>query len=158
MPSHGLALFKERQRDERQKLRAAAWGMRLAGSTYEQIGEALGTSKQTAHKLVKESFLDRDSEMANLVVAQMIDQLQAAMRIVCSVLVEAASAQDWDTQLKCVDRIIKISESRRALEGLNADRRERAPEEDQAEEDLSLLIKDAMRAARAEDLKAERDM
>lgn len=101
--------------------RVMAWGLRLSGMTYAQIGDALGCSTPWAFKLVQEAFKDREDEPAELARGYEMERLDAALRTVVSILDRSTRDDSWDPEmaLKAVDRLVKVSESRRKLLGLD---------------------------------------
>lgn len=110
---------KERMADRRSK----ALELRMTGMRYEAIGQELGVSMQTAHKDVKTAM----DELAEYQQTQSIQlrnmeliRLDSALAKVHEVLGETG---DPETKLKAVDRLIRISESRRKLLGLDQPQR-----------------------------------
>jgi hypothetical protein len=92
-----------------------ALDLRLVGKTYDQIGEALGVSKQQAHRLVKAEL----DELAALTRGAAEELRQRELETLDRLLATAMPcAEQGDMQ--AADRVIKISARRSALLGLDA--------------------------------------
>ncbi|MGB0969823.1 MAG: hypothetical protein ACPGVG_02515 [Mycobacterium sp.] len=98
--------------------------LRKRGMTYAKIGEELGVSMQTAHKDVKTSLSDLAALGLTLSVElrQMeLERLDAALLEVNRVLAKYRNKPEM--VLKAVDRLQRLSESRRKLLGIDQPQR-----------------------------------
>jgi len=102
--------------------RAEAVELRAAGLSYRQIANRLGVDVAVAHRDVRKAlkvYAERESvavESARELEARRLDH---ALQQVARVL--ADDAIDHDVRLRAVDRLVRISESRRRLLGLDVD-------------------------------------
>lgn len=112
--------------------RIEAVSLRLAGMTYEQIGERLGVSTSQASRLVKQSL-----ESAENSVAQ-------DMRDIENARLDRAQSAIWSNvlrgDLKSIDVFLRISTARRKLNGLDAP----------AKLDVNMTIREEMNQALAD--------
>lgn len=112
--------------------RIEAVSLRLAGMTYEQIGERLGVSTAQASRLVKQSL-----ESAENSVAQ-------DMRDIENARLDRAQSAIWSNvlrgDLKSIDVFLRISTARRKLNGLDAP----------AKLDVNMTIREEMNQALAD--------
>lgn len=94
---------------------ARALALRAAGATFQQIGDQLGITRQSAHEHVTRGIArhvaDADTAASELVVLETLrlDTLQSAVW-------RAAVSGD----LRAVDRVLRIMERRARLLGLDA--------------------------------------
>lgn len=89
--------------------------LRICGRTYDQIGDALGISKQQAHRIVKAEL----EELALLTRGAAEELRQRELETLDRLLATAmASAEEGDMQ--AAGCVIKISARRAALLGLDA--------------------------------------
>lgn len=101
------------KRNERQRARRIeALSLRLAGLTFEQIGERLGISKEAAHDLVSRTLERAENESAQKMRALEAARLDRAQAAIWSRVLEG------DT--KAVDTFLRISQRRARLFGLEA--------------------------------------
>ncbi len=119
-----------------------AWGLKLAGHTNAQIGEALGCTPQHAWVLIKEAWRSLERDQAEMVVDLEMGRLDAALRVAVDIMVQSHQAGEYELALKAADRLVRIGESRRALVGADLKRTEGAGDVDQAEQDLLAVIKE----------------
>lgn len=95
--------------------RRRAVALRIAGASFEQIGEQLGITRQSAHALVVNALDEiakqtaESAEQLRQMELQRLDALQAALW---------ADAMRGDEQK--IDRVLKIMAQRAKLLGLNA--------------------------------------
>lgn len=90
--------------------------LRKAGATYEQIGQQLGMTRQSAHKAVKtalESIAKESSEEAAEVLVLELERLD---QMLTGLWVSARQGN-----VASVDRVLRIMERRSRLLGLDAD-------------------------------------
>lgn len=115
---------------------AEAARMRSRSMTYQQIGDALGVSRQAAHQMVQRAMAETLAEPAAAVRQFELDKLDAAERLVLAALdrkhyvvshgkvirfgEDADALEDDGFVLSAVAHLIRISESRRKLLGLDA--------------------------------------
>lgn len=95
--------------------RSIALALRLAGATFEQIGQKLGITDSAAHKLVKKALADNattTNDQTDTLRQIEIERLDMALL--------AIAQQVKAGNLGAIDRWVKISESRRRLMGLDA--------------------------------------
>lgn len=99
--------------------RAKALALRVAGVTWAQIADQLGHASPGAACLdVSRALEARRREMngpPDDFTALELERLEAAERRVHTVLATAAQARAHTTVLDAVDRLVRISESRRRL-------------------------------------------
>ena len=101
---------------------AKAWELRTKAYTYEKIGEALGCSTPTAFQMVKkyrEVVLAHAKETAEQLRDLEISKLDAAENRLWEALDQRPNLT-VDQISKAAEKIVKISESRRRLTGLDA--------------------------------------
>lgn len=94
---------------------ARAVAMRRRGSTYEAIGRALDITRQSAHELVKRAMQRAAGELreeASEALALELARLDAMQRVAWRI------ARTGD--LQAIDRVLRISERRAKLLGLDA--------------------------------------
>ena len=107
------------RRTETAERKRQAVALRIAGATFEQIGERLGISKQAAHGLVVKALeatnkqTAETAEQLRAIELQRLDALQAALW---------ADAMRGDEQK--VDRVLRVMQRRAALLGLDAPARQ----------------------------------
>ena len=111
--------------------RAEIWRMRMTGVTYEQIGKALGITRQAVHAHIQatleqlnEERLDNAQQYRDAELARLDDQV----RMVYSSLPSSKEGRWIENEhlLKAVDRLLKISERRARLLGLDLQKTELA--------------------------------
>jgi hypothetical protein len=95
-----------------------AWAARLAGATYVDIGRALGVSRQRAQQLCTAAMKERmpsteDVEAYRQQEAERIDRLHRAVW-----------KQAIDGNHGAIDRVLRLSERRARLLGLDAPQRQ----------------------------------
>lgn len=99
--------------------RARALALRVAGVTWQQIADQLGhKTAGAAHQDVSRALEARTREMngpPDEFTALELERLEAAERRVHTVLATAAQARSHVTVLEAIDRLVRISESRRRL-------------------------------------------
>jgi hypothetical protein len=115
---------------------AEALSMRARSMTYQQIGSALGVSRQSAWELVNRAMAETITEPAEIARRIELDKLDALERRVHESLerrhfvISSGKIVSHDGEpltddrflLTAVDRLLRISESRRELLGLDAPR------------------------------------
>jgi hypothetical protein len=100
--------------------------LRKSGLPYAKIAEKLGVSLSVAHKDVASKLGELREYGLRLAVEmrQMeLERMDESLLEVKQAMIAARKKQDHDLILKCVDRQIKISESRRKLMGLDMPQR-----------------------------------
>lgn len=103
-----------------------AWEMRVQAYTYEKIGKELGCTGAHAHNLVKEysaALKEASKETAEQLRDMEISKLDAAENRLWEALDKQRSNLTVDQIGKASEKIVKISESRRKLTGLDAPQR-----------------------------------
>ncbi|MEM6259692.1 MAG: hypothetical protein AAGI37_15540 [Planctomycetota bacterium] len=113
---------KERIAERRNK----AVELRKSGLPYTKIAEQLGVSLSTSYKDVAAVMAELKSHGLHLVMEmrQMeLERLDAALLKVNQAMAAARQNKDHELVLKCVDRLVKIGESRRKLLGLDTPQR-----------------------------------
>jgi hypothetical protein len=93
----------------------AAVKMRMRGATFEEIGTKLGCTRQAAHTMVKRVLAREHAELkenAEMLIANEYRILNEMQRVIYKGALEGSLFE--------IDRIIRISESRRRLLGLDA--------------------------------------
>lgn len=96
---------------------AQATRLRAQGHTYETIAEQLSyTDRSHARKAVQRALKAAVAEPAEELRTLELERLDDALRVVFPLL----ASDDEDTQLKAVDRWLKVSKARCDLLGLNA--------------------------------------
>lgn len=101
--------------------RADAIRLRIGGMSYDEIARRLGYSDRTgAFKAVEAGRKAIISEPAEELVTMEAERLDAMLTESFDVLAEAKTAGEGELILKAVDRVVRISESRRRLLGLDA--------------------------------------
>jgi hypothetical protein len=115
--------------------RAKAVGMRRDGHTYNEIGTAMGVSRQAAAELVHKALLETMTEPAQEVRQLEVERYDEMFRIAWRemhtdhvVLYQGQVVKDDEgnklvdsaPKLAAMDRLIKIAEQRAKLLGLNA--------------------------------------
>ncbi len=95
--------------------RQRAFALRLAGLTFEQIGVELGVSRQACHGLIARELARLNTQTEN--DAGVLRQMEIS-RLDFLVRVTWVKAESGD--LAAVDRLLKISERRSRLQGLDA--------------------------------------
>lgn len=153
LPSRTLTPEEEAQRHQN-KLKA--YGLRLAGHSHTQIAEVLGCSIKTVGNYIREAYRELEHEEGELVARQELDRLDVALRSTVEVLRVSTAAGDADGVLKAVDRLVKVSESRRKLLGLDKERPDQ--EIPQEEVELRRIIREYRIDEADIDLKAEKDL
>ena len=95
--------------------RAMAMKLRESGLTFDRIGEAIGCSTSRAHQYVAEQLekLAKQSDEATESLRQMELERLDRMLTACWWMAEAGD-------LKAIDRVLKLSERRAKLMGLDA--------------------------------------
>lgn len=100
---------------------AEAVRLRIAGSSYEQIAHQLGYANRAgAFKAVDAARRDLVREPAEELVALEAERLDALQRMASDVLAEARAGGNDLLVLRCLDALLRVSESRRRLFGLDA--------------------------------------
>jgi hypothetical protein len=108
--------------------------LRSTGMTYQQIADKLEVSKPAAYKMVMRAIADVDKEPAEAAIAFELENLDRAERLVLALLERKhfvvstgkliymgdKPMEDDGYVLPAVDRLVKISESRRKLLGLDS--------------------------------------
>lgn len=105
---------------------AKAWKMRVQAYTYAQIAEELKCSAGHAHELVskyRELVMAEAKETAEQLRDMEISKLDAAENRLWEALDKQRSNLTVDQIGKASEKIVKISESRRKLTGLDAPQR-----------------------------------
>lgn len=110
---------EERMADRRVK----ALELRKTGMTYAKIGEALEVSTQTANKDVKTALKDLADLGLNLSVELRHMELMRLDDALAKVYEVYSATNCNDTKLKAIDRLVRLSESRRKLLGLDEPQR-----------------------------------
>jgi hypothetical protein len=143
MPRDLTAAAQMHQHDNRM----TAWQMRAAGHTYSQIAAKLGVSVSWAYKLVTNALKDREDEPAALVLAQQVEVLDLAVRSVVAIL--AGAANDPKLRLDAIDRLLRLSERRCKMLGIDIPARQQDPADpyERAEQELQDFIRDGKRPA-----------
>lgn len=122
--------------------RRKAFDLRLAGCTYEQIGEALGISKQAAYKLVDTTLVASREETAE--TAEKVREMEIQR---CDALLVALWPNRRDPGT--TGSILKVMERRSKLLGLDALQRSEVKVEGMTEAQLDSAILAIVEAARA---------
>lgn len=108
--------------------------LRSTNMTYQQIADTLNVSKPAAYKMVQRAINDVDKEPAEAAIAFELENLDRAERLVLALLerqhfvvsagkliyLGTTPMVDDGYVLPAVDRLVKISESRRKLLGLDS--------------------------------------
>ncbi|WP_377271914.1 helix-turn-helix domain-containing protein [Peterkaempfera sp. SMS 1(5)a] len=137
--------------------RANALELRSHGLTYDQIAEHLGISKSAAFETVQQGLADTVAEPAAAARKLELDRLdvlyQAAMRVLEAqhltvshgkvVQHDGAPLEDDGPVLNAIDRLVRISERRARLLGLDAPNRVSVDAEKLGAEILTLLTNNA---------------
>lgn len=127
---------KTSQRRTQSHVRAReALDLRIQGHTYDQIGDALGVSKQQAHRLVKAEL----DELAVLTHGAAEELRQRELETLDRLLSKAMPLADQG-DMHAVDRVIRISARRASLLGLDA------PERHEHEVNVTSLAEDVLAA------------
>lgn len=92
--------------------RDRALSLRLTGATYQAIADAMGVNKSTVKRWIDAAIDGVDKENAKQLVALENERLNRAMRAIWPKVI--------DGQLGAVDRLVKLSERRARLNGLDA--------------------------------------
>ncbi len=103
--------------------RAEVMRLRMAGLTYEEIGQRLGISNVAAYQHVKrglEVARTKLVEAADSVREQELRRLDRALVIVMAAMTPKQGASAGPDQLAAIDRLIKIMERRAKYLGLDA--------------------------------------
>lgn len=156
---------------QREALRARAYDLRIRGLTLRQIGEQLNVHHSTVHTLLREEISNRVDPLKDQYLQYELDRLdhmqQATLVVldnpgrIVSALNEAGDLVnvvivDDKKILGAIDRLVRISESRRKLIGLDAPVKVQADvnvtETTEADRELAELVNEAKaRAAAAAD-------
>ena len=88
--------------------------LRLAGATFEKIGDALGVSRQAAHKMVGRAVSQMAEDNADAIERVRAIEVARLDRLLLGVWQPARSGD-----LRAVDRALKIMERRARLLGLD---------------------------------------
>lgn len=110
---------EERMADRRVK----ALELRKTGMTYAKIGEELGVSMQTANKDVKTALKDLADLGLHLSVELRHMELMRLDDALAKVYEVYEAVVDHEVKLKAIDRLVRLSESRRKLLGLDEPQR-----------------------------------
>ena len=92
--------------------RDRALSLRLTGATYQAIADAMGVNKSTVKRWIDTAIDGVDKENAKQLIALENERLNRAMRAIWPKVI--------DGQLGAVDRVVKLSERRARLNGLDA--------------------------------------
>lgn len=92
--------------------RDRALSLRLTGATYQAIADAMGVNKSTVKRWIDTAIDGVDKENAKQLIALENERLNRAMRAIWPKVI--------DGQLGAVDRLVKLSERRARLNGLDA--------------------------------------
>lgn len=128
-PRYTNAHFADEQR--------ACWNLRLRGLSIRQIAAQLGMSKSTVELRLRAEFEEYRQDSATMReqwIQLELERLDAAMAAVIAVLeanhltiseghvvrIDGQPIQDYGPVLAATDRLVRISESRRKLLGLDA--------------------------------------
>lgn len=95
--------------------RKKAVALRIAGATFEQIGDQLGVSTQAAHKLVTTAL-----EETRRITGEAAEQLRQTELTRLDALQTALWSDAVKGDVQAVDRILKIMQRRAMLLGLDA--------------------------------------
>lgn len=153
--------------------REQAYELRLRGRTLRQIADDMGCSNAKVHQLLREEITERLDPLKDQYLQYELDRLDAMQQAVIAVLeqpwtvvsaigpdgtMRAYAIPDDRKILGAVDRLVRISESRRKLCGLDAPVKVQADVQvtETTQEDLELqeLIREAK--AQADTAHAER--
>lgn len=152
---------------QRAKQRAQAYDLRLRGRTLRQIAADMGCSHTKVHDLLREEIKDRLDPLKDQYIQYELDRLDAMQQAVIAVLEQPWTAvvapgpngvqtyviPDDRKILGAIDRLVRISESRRKLCGLDAPVKVQADVQvtETTQEDLELqeLIREAKTKADA---------
>ncbi|MFI8529062.1 hypothetical protein ACIGMX_02245 [Streptomyces aquilus] len=96
---------------------AKIFNLRVAGLTVRQIAAEVELSPTRVQEILTEEIAARIGPAAEEYVALREAELSALWKRVFAVM---AKAEDADTKLKAVDRLVRINESRRKLRGADA--------------------------------------
>ena len=100
--------------------RARAMELRLAGRTYEQIANELGyQSKGGAYNAVKRALKDTLQEPAEALRTAELERLDRILAKLWAVVEDMDTAAPTTTQLRTIDRILRIMERRAQYLGLD---------------------------------------
>lgn len=123
-----MAIDRERtHRGERESIaerRIQVLELRKKGLTLSKIGEQVGVSLTTVHKDLQAAFkelLAIEVKKANELRFLELQRMDAAELKINLILADKKTRDE--VRLKCIDRLIKISESRRKLLGLDMPQR-----------------------------------
>jgi hypothetical protein len=152
----------------RAEQRAQAYDLRLRGRTLRQIGEDMGISHETVRVLLGEEIANRLDPLKDQYLQYELDRLDHMQQAVIAVLDNpgkvvsgvTADGRTWTALvvddhkiLGAVDRLVRISESRRKLCGLDAPVKVQADVQvtETTQEDLELqeLLREAKAKAAA---------
>lgn len=103
---------------------ADAVAMRLRGKSYSQIAEVLGITKQRAHQLVMQAFEEmrqqcaEDTEQLRAIELARLDRITETFAPMLEM--PGLDLQDVEAAKKAADVLIKVSERRAKLLGLDA--------------------------------------
>lgn len=132
--------------------------LRIAGLTYQEIGDEIGVSRTRAHKLVSRE-LDRRWQLSCMTAdrarAFELERLDAVLRIAIDIARDTTARQD--TRIKAIGQAVAISARRARLLGLDAPAKIAAtdptgtqaavlPTDEQIADRLLEMAKDALRA------------
>lgn len=148
--------------------REQAYDLRLRGRTLRQIGGDMGISRTTVHDLLREEIAERLDPLKDQYLQYEMDRLDHMQQAVLAVLDNpgkvvtgvTADGRHWSALvmddskvLGAVDRLVRISESRRKLCGLDAPVKVQADVQvtETTQEDLELqeLLREAKAKAAA---------
>lgn len=93
------------------------FNLRVAGLTERAIAAEVGLSQQRVHEILNEEIGARVGPAAEEYVTLREAELSALWKRAYTIM---ATADDADTRLKAMDRLVRINESRRKLRGADA--------------------------------------
>lgn len=105
--------------------------MRRQGYTFTAIGKALGVSRQRAFVLVRDELqrrVEKNAESADVLRQLELERLDDALKVVTGILASSTPVKD-EVKLQAVDRLIKITDQRAKLLGLQAPQKHEVTEE-----------------------------
>jgi len=113
---HGNSSRKRTDATKAEELKRC-WDMRVAGYNEREIAEATGLSPATTHRRLAEAFEATVSPARDEIRAWEDARLDRVLRVATEI---AETAADPEVQLKAVAQVVKVSERRTQMHGVNA--------------------------------------
>lgn len=114
MPSRKTKSHPRRLKAELNKRRAVE--MRIAGATYQEIGDALSVSKVTAHNYIWKT-IEESADFGAMPAAQLREMEELRLDDAMRRLVESEAYQSGEPS--SINSFVRLSESRRKLKGID---------------------------------------